>query len=151
MGDGHLNECKECVKKRMRKQYTIKSTDEAWLEKERARGREKFKRLGYAGKFKSQRILCPKGSNVSRSLKVRGIDTNGMEAHHWNYNSPKSVFLVSKKAHRRIHLHMTVNRDGKYCYTDDGKRLETPEQAASYFKTILDGYGMTENLNVINI
>ena len=151
MGDGHLNKCKDCTKKDAKKDYERKSADEEWMAKERIRGREKFKRLGYAGRFKSQRAICPQGANLSKSLKARGIDTKGKEAHHWNYNNPKSVFLISKKAHKRIHLHMTVNRDDKYCYTDDGKRIETPEQAATYYRAILDEYGMTENLNVINI
>ena len=49
-GDGHLNKCKKCTKNDVHKDYIRKSSDEQWMEKERARGREKFKRLGYKNK-----------------------------------------------------------------------------------------------------
>lgn len=153
MGDGHLNECKECFKKRMRELYTIKSASEEWMEKERARGREKFRRLGYANEEWNQKtrndFSFPGISTLSRYLQRRGYDTKGKEVHHWNYNLPHSVFLLSRKAHHRIHLAVDMSREDKYCYTKDGVRLETAEQAKTVYENILRQSGLNETIQLI--
>ena len=151
MADGHLNKCKECAKKDAKVNYDKNSLDEDWLEKQRIRGREKFKRLGYLNRFRKTVSICSEESNISRKLRVRGYNTRGKEAHHWNYNFPNSVFLLSRKAHRRIHLHLSVNYDDKFCYTEEGRRIETESEAIEYFRKILEKYGLKENLEVINI
>ena len=151
MADGHLNKRKECTKLDVRKGYYRKSVDEDWMNQERARGREKFKRLNYKGRFRQIRDICPENANIARTLRVKGYDTRGKEAHHWNYNMPYSVFLISRKAHRRIHLHLDVNPNDKFCYTEDWVKLETVEEAKNYFENILKGYGMNEVIEVINV
>lgn len=50
--DGHLNKCKECTKKDTKKRSDEKSKDAKWVESEKIRGREKYHRLGYRGKYK---------------------------------------------------------------------------------------------------
>ncbi len=150
MADGHLNKCKSCTKKDVKAYYDVKSEDEEWMKKERIRGREKFKRLEYNGRFKQTRLISPDAS-IAKKLRVRGYDTTGLEAHHWNYNQIYSVFLISRKAHKRIHRHLHVNTDDKFCYTEKGEKLISSEQAKKYFESILESYGMKENLHVINI
>ena len=151
MADGHLNKCKSCTKKDTRERYDKKILDPEWAESERERGREKYHRLGYGDKrhFQTRSLGCDK--NISRRLVVRGYDMTNKEAHHWNYNEPYSVFIVSRSAHKRIHRHITVNRDDKYVYTQNGAKLETAEQARVYFQSILDAYGCQEKLEVTNI
>ena len=152
MKDGHLNKCKECTKKDVHNRYAISSMDEEYMEKERARGRSKFKRLGYINRdFKKVRSICPLESNISRRLRSRGYNTDNKEAHHWNYNLPYSVILLSRKAHRCIHRHITVNYSDKYCYTLDGRRIDTEEKAISVFSSILRSNGINENLTVLSI
>ena len=151
MKDGHLNKCKECTKIDVKRDYDRKSTDEEWVEKERERGREKYHRLGYGNKFSKTSMLCPITKTISSKLRRRGYNTKGMEAHHWNYNYPFSVFLLSKRAHRRLHQHMVVNYNDKMCYTEFGEPLYDEQHAASYFQMVLDTYGMKEDLNVINL
>lgn len=152
MADGHLNKCKECTKQDVKRDYDRKSQDEAWVEKERARGREKFHRLGYkSAVFKKTKEMCPGAANINRKLKQLGLYIKGKEAHHWNYNFPRSVILLSRKAHHRIHTMLTVNYEDKYCYTLDGQRIETEEQAKSIFSRILNGFGINEPIEILNI
>lgn len=154
MGDGHLNKCKECTKKDVQKNYEEKSKDEAWMEKERARGREKFKRLGYKDapwNNKTRKGVNPQeGGGLVNKIRKIGYNTDGKEAHHWNYNLPKSVFLISRKGHKRIHQWLVVNYDDKFCYTKDGERLDTIDKTIEYYKTIFDKYGFNEDLTPID-
>lgn len=151
MGDGHLNKCKSCTKRDSIKRYIEKSKDESWLEKERSRGREKFKRLGYKNRFKKTTSICKEGANISRKLRIIGYCTDGKEAHHWNYNLPYSIFLLSRKAHRCIHKYISVNYSDKFCYTLDGIVIDTIEKAKTLFKHWLDINNINEELVYINI
>lgn len=150
--DGHKGQCIDCIKKIEKERYSKKYTDEDFAEKERARGRERYKRLNYkdATWNHKTRKINPLECNTSRDLRKNGFDTEGKEAHHWNYNEPKSVFLLSRKAHKRIHQYIIVNYDDKFCYTKEGEKLDTVEKAKTYFKGILDKYGIDDNLELIN-
>lgn len=151
MGDGHLNKCKECTKSDVKRRYSILSSDEKWVKKERERNREKFKRLGYKGAFRHIRSICPLEANIARKLRARGYDTNGKEAHHWNYNLPYSIFLLTRKAHKCIHQYIKVNYSNKYCYTLDGIKIDTEEKAVSIFSSVLRDKGINEKLVLLNI
>lgn len=153
MADGHLNKCKECTKNDVKRNYEEKSQDEDWMEKERARGREKYKRLNYKDKpftHKTKRNVNPIEGETAAALRRKGYSTSGKEAHHWNYNQPKSVFLLSRKAHHKIHQWLIVNYDDKFCYTTDGEKLDTIEKATDYFKSVFDRYGLNEDLTPID-
>lgn len=153
MGDGHLNKCKDCTKKDVHEWYVEKSKDEEWVEKERERGREKFKRLNYKNapwNHKTRKNVNPIEGSTAASLRRKGINTEGKEAHHWNYNEPKQIFLLSRKAHRKIHQYIIVNYDDKFCYTKDGEKLDTVEKAKSYFQSIFDKHGIDDDLTLID-
>ena len=153
MADGHLNKCKDCTKKDVSQNYGIKSKDESWVEKERARGREKFHRLNYKERswFNKTRRDFHTPSNIGSKLRFRGYDVDGKEAHHWNYNKPMSVILLSPKAHHRIHKYVKVSREDKYLYTLDGECLDTEEKTLKYYKEVLSRYDdLEEKLEIIN-
>lgn len=122
------------------------------MEKERARGREKNHRLykGALFRYKTRKDF-PDASNSRRAIKIRGYNTDGKEVHHWNYNKPHSVILLSPKAHHRIHRHIIVSREDKFCYTLDGRCLDTEEKTIEYYKKVLGNYDdIHEKLEIIN-
>lgn len=149
MKDKHIGKCKDCCRAASRERYARLSQDENWMEAERVRGREKNKRLGHKGFVTS--TICPEEKNIARKLRAKGYDTKGKEAHHWNYNEPNQVFLLSRRAHRKIHRHTFVNRDNKYCYTSSGKKIESVEEAKLVYTRIFQKYGINENLMLIDL
>lgn len=132
--------------------YEKKAKDELWFKKERERGREKYRRLNYKDKSwnnKTRRDF--RTSNSRRELMIRGYGLDGKEAHHWNYNLPHSILLLSPKAHHRIHRHVQVNREDKFLYTLEGKCLDTEEKTIAYYKDVLGKYDdLNENIEIIN-
>lgn len=151
MSDGHLNKCKDCTKNDVNNYYMRKSEDEEWMQRERARGREKYHRLGYVSHKNTTRNDFNPPSHLSSMLRYRGFDTKNKEAHHWNYNLPFSVFLLSRKAHHRIHNAVVMNREDKYCYTKDGIKIGTVEQAKVIYENILKESGLNEKIEYIEL
>lgn len=72
MKDGHLNKCKECTKKDVHKNYEVNVQSEEYLEKERKRGREKYKRLNYKDRYKPKQKFFLTETFI-RKLKQEGI------------------------------------------------------------------------------
>jgi hypothetical protein len=151
---GCLNKCKECAKIDAHVYYKQKSQDADWVEKERERGREKYSRLNYKEKYKNQSLISFLPScyrNIERKARQMGLRKKGYELHHWNYNKLNSVFLVSAKAHKCIHRHMTFDRKSLRCYKEDGTLLKTKKQAEEYFNSILLSEGFTEKVEYVEI
>lgn len=142
MKDGHLNKCKDCTKKDTRaREYSLRY-DPEWVEKERARAREKYRRLGY-GKYTKKRDNLIKGfggdfskiKNVKRDKKIIG---NGVECHHWNYNKgfEQDVFIMSTSSHRRIHAQMSITKSGIYI-SNTGCLLDTKDKHEKFILELL--------------
>lgn len=110
MPQGRRNICKECACREERARQFRLSQDPTYYEKQRERGRDKYRRL-YAEQHKKS--THNENKDASRDLKAIGVNLDGYEIHHWDYNQRKNVFLLSPRAHKRAHLLLTFDKDTK--------------------------------------
>ena len=112
MADGHLNKCIDCSKKDTRLRTEINTSTPEGIEKERARHRDKYKRLNYKEKQKIWDKDKPwKNSTTYKGLSKKFKTPKGYELHHWNYNTQylEDVILMTIKQHRCLHRYLTLN------------------------------------------
>ena len=135
MADGYLNKCKECTKKDVHENYEKKIESEEYVEKERARGRDKYKRL-YAGRVEKNHSHS-ENSTTRRNLKTRGIIIEGRdELHHWNYNKRLSVFILSPREHKKAHASLVFDTETG-CFKCGENLLDTAEKHRKFLEQIL--------------
>lgn len=134
MGDGHLNKCKECTKNDVHKDYERKSQNDEWIEKERARGREKYHRLGYKDVYK---CAHPETKDAISYIRRGTTVPSNCEIHHWNYNLPYDVFILDKRWHKRTHKQLTFDEETK-CFKYNDEILDTKEKHESAIREILN-------------
>lgn len=139
--DGHHDYCKDCDKEIMRNSYIIKSKNPAYLESERIRCREKYKRL-YKGKktetAKTKEKLYSSLRNAKRDFDV--TVSSDYELHHWNYNITNSVIMLEKRLHHRLHANITFDMSEGIYYCKNDK-LDTLEKHLSVIENICNMYG----------
>lgn len=152
MADGHLGKCKCCAKEDVHNNYMRNIESVNFVEKERRRGRDKYERLYKGTGLQSKTKLLMPCRDAARRLRKLGYCTHEKEAHHWNYNLPLSVILLSRKNHSLIHKHITVNYDNGFLYNEYGEKIESEVQAITCFEHIISTYGgIDEQLQVINL
>ena len=114
-----------------------------WVEKEKARAREKYQRLNYKEKQKKWNEKRPWTKtcvykNLNRHLRIKGLLKDGQTAHHWNYNLLKDVFVIDKKLHRKLHKYITLDQESLCFNTIEGNLLDTREKHENYINIIKD-------------
>lgn len=132
MPDGHLNKCKECTKKDVKENYIKKIEDPEYVEKERARGREKYKRLNYVERTHYKKNYSRSTRSIHRFFKSLNIDLKEKELHHWNYTLKHDVFILNKRAHKLVHKDMVYSEDKNCFITNDGIELSTKKMHYEY-------------------
>ena len=138
MKDGHLNKCKMCCKKDAAFNYKKKSKNVWFIEAERRRGREKYKRLNYKEKYPPDKLKSnAKTKNLHRYLISAGYDMNMKEAHHWNYDLPKQGFILTRKCHKLVHKFLTFDAKTR-CFKWGDIILDSLEKHYDFIKYVFD-------------
>lgn len=144
MSDGHLNKCKECTKRDVSQKYIENSQDPAYMEKERARGREKYRRLNYresdlTAAQVQKRLKYPSLRSTKERLGLSQLPRE-VELHHWNYNLLDEVILLDRRLHSRVHSLIQLNIDEGIYYEND-KALDTLEKHLGLVARVCDEFG----------
>ena len=142
MTDGHLNKCKECNKKDVHENYLKNIQNEDYVEKERKRGRDKYRRLNYVSRPSAHN----ENKTTRANAKKNGINCDGKEIHHWNYNLKNDIFLLGRREHKKVHLNMKFNKEMNV-FEYNGNLLLTKEDHLQAIKEIL-GVNEVENYNL---
>lgn len=146
MEDGHLNKCKQCNKEQAKQRHYDKYlNDPSFIESERERGREKYRRLGYCEKQKENDKDKPwKQSSyykgLHKKLKTKGLLSDSENAHHWNYNKLNDFFVIDKSDHRFIHTKIKVDLNS-FLFKDND--TENTLNTVDDHMDLMDGYGIS--------
>lgn len=135
--DGYDGRCKQCVNRIHLERYHEKMKDDAYVEAERIRGREKFKRLGYNNKktlkTATKHALYPTILRTKKRLKISC--PRDIEVHHWNYNLADSVILIPRTLHHRLHAEITLDVCKGFYYQGDNP-LDTVEKHLEVLRSV---------------
>ena len=146
MRDGHLGKCKTCTKADTKKRTEILMGNKEWVESERARGREKYFRLGYKNKSKNSvhtlesnrayRLKYPE--KYVASIEAQHIDSGGLFKHHWSYckEHRRDVIFLSLSDHAKVHRYMIYDQERMMYRKTTGELIDTREAAVAFYESI---------------
>lgn len=143
MKDGKLSKCKECCKKQAKKRHHEKNKDLNWVESERLRAREKYKRLNYKERQKELNKDKPwKQNSIYKGLRRKVKSPKGTELHHWCYKDDflEDVLIMNIKEHRNLHSKLTLIKESLIFVTDCGLILDTKEKHLKFIKSLKLNY-----------
>jgi len=120
--DGYLHQCIECKKNGVKERLSFLRNNIDWVEKERARGREKnvrlyrtsakpYKPFNFTGKTWKQNY--PEKANACRATQhIKTLNQNN-ELHHWSYHKQhlKDVIEMSDFDHKKLHTFLIYDQE----------------------------------------
>lgn len=140
--DGLLHVCRACHKQKVKEREARKrETEPDWAEKERARGREKYHRLGYVTTVKRRGTSAPCLPEQKRaySLCQHLPCPEGSQRHHWSYREADAldVLVLTQAEHYRLHRYLSYSRADLCFRTRDGALLDTRAKHEAYARAVL--------------
>lgn len=139
MSNGYLNKCIECCKKESVERYYILKKNPDFLEKERERVKERYRRLNYKDKQKEwDKNRSWKNTSKYKNLSKKFKTSKGIEIHHWNYNDEflEDVFILKISEHRRAHRFLSFDEEKKVFKNLLGEILDTKDKHKEYLLSI---------------
>lgn len=146
MRDGRLNKCKSCTVQDSKKTTQIKTSTPEGLEKERARHRDKYFRLGYKEIHKptsENRSIYSKRNREKypekrrATVATRFLDKeDGYHLHHWSYNEQdyKDIIKLEIEEHYKAHRFLVYDNNTFYYRDLEGNLLDTKQKHLDYIK-----------------
>ena len=152
MSDGHLNKCKDCCKKYSFDREKLLRDNQDWVEKEKARAREKYHRLNYKdiykpSKEKRKEIMgryyekYPEKMAAKSAMGKMKASIEGYELHHWSYNlqHAKDVIELSVINHNKAHRYLIYDQERMmYRRIDTNELLDTREVHENYIFNVIE-------------
>jgi len=120
MSDGHINKCKECTKKDVKKNYF--KNREAYIEYDRQREQTlhrkklKIKYQKQTRKNNPQKYKCTTMVNhaIKKGKIKKGLcevcNNEKVEAHHEDYDKPFDINWLCKKHHLKLHNKIYIEK-----------------------------------------
>ena len=72
---------------------------------------------------------------------------NEKESHHWNYNLPNDVFILTRRAHAIIHQRLKYDEE-KQIFSVDGEYLDTVEKHYEFIVKELKSRGIKSRIEL---
>ena len=146
MGDGFLNKCKSCTKSEAKERQTVLRKELEYIEKERKRGREKYRRLySDVKKYNPSSIKkfferYPEKKNAIYACQYLKKPFEGAQKHHWSYNEEHYVDIIwlSRKDHMKGHRFIVYDQERMmYRRYDTNELLDTKERHELFIKSCI--------------
>lgn len=147
MTDGHLNKCITCCKEQASGRTEKLRESPEYVEKERERGRKKYKRL-YVGTAKShpdnnKRWLdrFPEKRCANNVAQKIPMPTGKQSRHHWSYKEEhwKDVIFLTTKEHSKAHRFIVYDQEqSQYRRYDTSELLDTKEKHEEFILSMIN-------------
>lgn len=138
---GLQGECKDCTKKRVKYREDALRKDPAFVEKERVRSREKYRRL-YVGTQKASPevnkrywLKYPEKKIAKERSQYLKKPFDCAEKHHWSYLEEHwvDVIWLTKKHHMKAHRFIVYDQERMmYRRCDTNELLDTKEKHQAF-------------------
>jgi len=147
MRTGYSCICKPCHRADSRKRELERRSTPEGLEKDKARHREKYRRLGKNKSSPEKQALYvsnylrkyPEKDKIQRLTSNLRPVTKGNQLHHWSYNQEhaKDVFEFTRQQHATIHRFIQYDTE-TFMYKDlEGNLLNTRQKHEKYINQFI--------------